>query len=196
MDDTLKKFVIDGGERSVQDIVSKLLFISKIREGEKINISRLTLCQDNWSTKVYRTLGRESRCSTLEFIREVFGEAFDLSSKYLNTDNKFYRDIGTMILTNLQKSKAGLTNLTKTYAEDRMFISKIETLTSTLETKYDDILRQTSSLCETEISKFSSAESRLSSTGTRSSSAGSNDGSNFVGSSPVYIVGDEFVNNE
>lgn len=143
MDGTTKSFAIDGSERSVQDIVSKLRFISKIREGEKLDVSSLTL-GEGLRTSLYRTViaRSESRDTTLEFIREVVHEAFNLASKYLRKEETFFKDIGQMVITSLHECKSGLLNLIKTYAEDRMFISKLETLMKTLETKTMDLQRQ------------------------------------------------------
>jgi len=144
MDGTMKSFVIDGSERSVQDIVSKLKFISKIREGQKLDVQSLTLCEDGMGTALYRTLVArgESRENALEFVRGVIGEAFELATKYLHKPEKFFKDIGQMIIIALHESKAGLAHLAKTYEHDHMFISKLETLTKTLETKTLDLQRQ------------------------------------------------------
>lgn len=144
MGSQLKSFVIDGSEHSVQSTISKLKFISKIKEGEKIDVSTLTLCDSSWLSSLYRTLLRrgESREATLIFIRGVIGEAFDLAYIYLCKEERFYRDIGKTIIISLQESKSGLLKLTNSYSDDRMFVSKIEALISTLDTKIKDLERQ------------------------------------------------------
>lgn len=143
-DDSLKSFVIDGSERSVQDIVSKLKFISKIKEGEIMDVQTHSLTEWSIGTSVYRTfIARgESRKSALEFFRSVIGEAFDLATKYLSSSEKFFQDIGMMIVIALQESKAGITNHAKTYSSDRFHVSKVETLIKTLDTKADDLTRK------------------------------------------------------
>lgn len=144
MGSQLKSFVIDGSEHSVQSVISKLKFISKIKEGEKIDVSTLTLCDNTWLSSLYRTLLRrgESREATLIFIRGVLGEAFDLAYNYLCREERFYKDIGKTIIISLQESKSGLSQLANSYLDDRMFISKIEALISTLDTKIKDLERQ------------------------------------------------------
>nr|QBK86401.1 MAG: uncharacterized protein LCMAC102_01960 [Marseillevirus LCMAC102] len=146
---TLKSFVIDGSERSVQDIVSKLKFMSKIKEGEIVDVQSLTLMEKGWGTSAYRTLVArgESRKATLEFFRIVIGEAFDLASRYLKRDGQFFHDIGSMIVVALQEAKSGLANHSKTYKDDRMHMSKIETLVQTLDTRSIDLTRQIEDLC-------------------------------------------------
>jgi len=137
----MKSFVVDGSERSVQDIISKLKFIAKIQDGEKLDVCSLTLHKDTLGTSLYRTIVArdESRDRALEFIRCVIGEAFDLASKYRRKEESFFKKIGEMIILALKESRAGLLNLTKTYELDRMFVSKLETLMVTLDTKTEDL---------------------------------------------------------
>ena len=70
----LNNFVKDGGERSVQDIVSKLKFISKIKEGELVDVHSLTVMEAGVPTSIYRTFftRSESRKITLDFLRDIF----------------------------------------------------------------------------------------------------------------------------
>ena len=73
MDDTsLRNFAIDGADRNVQDVVSKLRFLSKIKKGEKINVATLTLSEDNWINNFHRCISAiESREMSLDFIKRV-----------------------------------------------------------------------------------------------------------------------------
>lgn len=140
----LKSFVIDGSEHSVQGIISKLKFVSKVGEGEIINVSTFTLCKKSWSTSLYRTLLQqgESREATLMFARGLTGEALDLAYDFLLKKERFYKDIGKMIITALKECKPGLFELMKSYEEDRMFVSKMEALIDTLDAKIKDLERQ------------------------------------------------------
>jgi hypothetical protein len=142
---SVKNFVTDGSERSVQDTVSKLKFLAKIKSGEKVDIQSLKMViADDWGSRLYRTViaRGESRDATLEFARGVIGEAFDLAQRYLAREQAFFRQIGNMIVQSLQESKSGLTNLAKTYQSDQMYASRIETLIATLDTKTEDLARQ------------------------------------------------------
>lgn len=136
--------MVDGSDRSAQDIVSKLKFIAQIKEGEKIDVQSLKVVPDHWISKLYRTLVArgESREATLEFIRGVVGEAFDLISEYLPRDQGFFQQIGYLIVQSLQDAKVGLVNLGQTYHEDRMFFARLDTLIETINTKTEDINRQ------------------------------------------------------
>lgn len=139
----LKACALDGGERSVQDIVSKLKFLSKIKKGEKLDVNSLLLYPDNFQTTVYRTLMTkgESRTATLKFMITLFNDAFDLASKYLRKDDVFLKEIGNMIVSSLQESKSGIEGFIGTYSDDRMFVAQLETLNKTLDAKLVDLNR-------------------------------------------------------
>jgi len=138
---SMKEFVVDGGQHSVQDIISKLKFISTLKPGEKIDVASLSIQPDTLASRLYRTiLARgESRMGTLEFIRQTLGEAFDIISTYSNKDDIFNNKINQMLTTALTSAKIGIAGLTETYKDDRMFISRIETLVGTLNAKIIEI---------------------------------------------------------
>jgi len=138
---SMKNFVIDGGQRSVQDIISKLKFISTIKPGEKIDVASLSVQTDSLMGRIYRTiLARgESRAASLEFIRQTLGEAFDLASAYAGREDPFNRKIGQMILAALLAAKSGIIGLSETYKDDRMFVSRVEILVGTLEARITDV---------------------------------------------------------
>ena len=133
----LNNFVKDGSERSVLDIVSRLKFISKIKEGELVDVHSSTIMEAGWQSSVYRTFftRREGRKITLDFFRQSISNAFDMITLYLNMKDVFYRQIGVMIFETLQESKSGISNHGKTYRNDRMYVSQIETLILTLDTE-------------------------------------------------------------
>jgi hypothetical protein len=101
-----------------------------------------------WYTSTYRTIFArgEGRKATLEFFRQVIGEAFDLATRYLSSDRNFFQKIGEMIVDALQESKAGIVNHARTYHGDRMHVAQIETLLRTLNTKLEDLQRRIFSL--------------------------------------------------
>jgi len=142
-DTTLKNFVIDGSDRSVQDIVSKLKFIAQIQEGDVVDVRSLTLMKKSWGTSAYRTFFArdEGKSMTLEFFRSVIGEAFSLSSEYLKQDEPFLKEIGDMIIRSLSEAKCGLDEYIKTNSKCHMHIAQIQTLIETLNTKITDLNR-------------------------------------------------------
>lgn len=137
---TLKCFSLDGREKSVQDIVSKLKFISKIAVGEIVDVASLTLMDRNWKTSAYRTiLARgESREGTFELFSETACLAFEMAAEYLSDKTAFFYNIGVMIIDAIQEAKQGILNHSKTYADDKMFVARSETLIKTIEAKIKD----------------------------------------------------------
>lgn len=140
----MKSFTIEGGEKEVNEVVSKLRFISKMKEGEKLDVQTLRLYENCATTALHRTFiaRNESRERTLEFIRESTQDAFNLTMKYLTKQEHFYKDVGSMIIKAIQEIKPALVGLKKTYEDDRMFVAKVETFEGTLDTKILDLKRQ------------------------------------------------------
>lgn len=131
-------FVIDNSDKNVYDIVSKLLFLSKIKVGEKINTHEFCLEENTWWTTIKRTIFRDqSRDKSLEFIRSLIDSALEITTKCFESSEELHKNIGLFIITTLENSHNGINNLAETYNEDRMFVSKIETLLGILKEKTD-----------------------------------------------------------
>lgn len=137
----IKSFIIDGSERSVQDTVSKLKFISKIQVGEVVDVHSLTLSPISFVTSVYRTIVArgESREHTLDFFRRTIQDAFDLTIECLQREETFFKDTGIIIVTAINESKRGIINHSETYGDDRMYTSKIDTLIISIDTRLKDL---------------------------------------------------------
>jgi hypothetical protein len=134
---------IGRSDPEIQEVMSKLNFISKIQYQEKIDLSSMTICYNGLSTKVYRTVvnlfGRgESSENTVKFISETIDAALNTIKKYRGPD-AFSMKIRNLITTEIQNSKAGLNNLSKTYADDRYFSAEIESIIKILDTKIQSI---------------------------------------------------------
>lgn len=139
---SLKEGSFGVDEQKIQDIMSKLLFVSKIKKGERLDVQNLQLEQTNMITSVYRTIfmrGSESRNKTLNFITELVNESLNVANKCIHSSNKFQSEVGNSLLDSLLQSKEGIQNLTETYKDDRMFVSKIETLLNILDKKINHI---------------------------------------------------------
>lgn len=143
---TLKDFILNGGDRSVQDIMSCLKFISKIKVGDVVDVGSRTLMKKCISTSLYRTMiaRKEGRGKALDFFRVTIGESLDVASEYLKIDknaNTFYKDIATVIINSLNDVKKGIINHSKTYAYDCDHVSKIETLLDFLDIEIKELVR-------------------------------------------------------
>lgn len=138
-------FLTTINEKSAHELVSKLKFISKIKQREKIDIEYLQVVSaDSWLNSFYRTFisRSESRDSTLEFVKNIIKEAFELSYKYLNCDGEYSKNIGKMLIKSIVESKIGLKNLADTYSDDRLYESEIDAFILFIDTKINDIDKQ------------------------------------------------------
>lgn len=131
--------ITDGGHNSVQDVISKLRFISMLKPGERIDVTSLSIQADTWIMRLYRTtIARgESRNTTLDFIRNTLNRAFDLIAIYKKTNDPFNSKISQMIISSMNAAKGGILSLIETYKDDRMFVSRVETLISTFDAKIE-----------------------------------------------------------
>ena len=132
---------MDQDDRQFQEVMSKISFISKLRPGEKIDISSLTIQPDTLSTSVYRTVfaNGESRGVTYEYVQTAIFEGLDLSQKFIKKGDVTSKKMSDMIINNLLESKNGQESLKKTYISDRMFVSKMEILIATMGVKIAEI---------------------------------------------------------
>lgn len=140
---SIKHFVVNGDEKSVQDTLSKLKFISKIKCGEKLDVESLSVQETSVILSFIRTFFRnESRSRTITFIRTTYGEAFELVESYLKQgESSFNKSIADLFLMTIADSQTGLENLTKTYVDDRMFVAKIDTILDTIKAKLKEFTK-------------------------------------------------------
>jgi len=134
---TSKGFIIDGSERSVQDVMSKLLFISKIQEGQIMNVYNHTLFEASWYTSIVRTIFTrdETRGKTLEFFRRTLQDAFNILETCIedrSKSNELFDPMIVKLIHSIEESMKGIGNHGKTYSTDTMHISMVEALLHTM----------------------------------------------------------------
>ncbi len=136
---TIRNFTIDGKVRDVQELLSKLRFLSKIQKGEKLEIvSKLSLIDGgSWINAFIRTVNgsKESREHAFEFIQKVCEEGLEVATSFLNTQDTFQHEVGNMIIQALKEAQDGIKNHMDTYKSDRMFGSQVETFLKLLNAK-------------------------------------------------------------
>lgn len=139
----IRNFTIDGKDRDVQELLSKLRFLSKIQKGEKLQIvAKLSLVDGgSWYNAFIRTVGggKESREHAFEFIQRVCEEGLEVASFFFATTDSFQHEVGMMIINALKESQNGIKNHMDTYKLDRMFGSKVETFINLLNAKLVDL---------------------------------------------------------
>lgn len=139
----IRNFTIDGKDRDVQLLLSKLRFLSKIQKGEKLQIvSKLSLVDGgSWYNAFIRTVGggKESREHAFEFIQQVCEEGLEVASFFFGSGDTFQHEVGMMIIAALKESQVGIKNHMDTYKTDRMFGSTVETFINILNAKLGDL---------------------------------------------------------
>lgn len=125
----LHNFVVDSADKSVQTILNKLCLLSKLQEGEKIDVTTMCLQDDTWWTRLLRTIGggEQNRNSTLEFIKRLTDDALDVIERCFASPQQIHIKLGEEILRKLTDAIKGINNLYVTYKDDRYFISRLET---------------------------------------------------------------------
>ena len=163
----IKKF-IKMDTTTENEIISRLKFIGKIQQGDKINVKYMCIQPDTYYTKLSRTIfNQDSRSNTLNFLRNTVHKSFHLINKYIDTDLNNVtcissRDVPSLsqhpsgsreagginlinkkkcenILTDLKKSTSGLICMKDTYLHDIKFICDIDTLLQEINLKILEI---------------------------------------------------------
>jgi len=133
-----KGFNISGKEHSLEEMLSKLKFISRIKEGDKINVGSMSIVKPDYYSRICRTMSGETRDDGLEFIRIVIRKSIELAQYYMNCkeeDCEFNRDVADLIIKNINDAKKGIENYSKTYGPDVKFATELETILETTNIK-------------------------------------------------------------
>ena len=123
-------------EDNNHDTLTRLKFLSKIRKGEKINVSANTLQPDSFVTSLSRSIfNTDNRQNTLTYIQNSINSAFQLFNIYIASTKLSEKTLAQQILSDICASKNGIRNLIITYQEDTMFCCSIETYLQTIDAK-------------------------------------------------------------
>lgn len=134
----------------IEDINSKLRFLSKIKKGERLRIDGLSVVENTWTAKFLRAWdtwrdsknveeAKEGREKTLEFIRDVYDSGFKFASSIIKDTSSYSSDLWNMLIKNLKDAQPGITNLMVYYERDTLYISKMETFMELLNAKINDL---------------------------------------------------------
>jgi hypothetical protein len=113
----------------LQNTLQKLCFISKIKEGQKINVNyRPTIVGNgSWLYSYYesffRSMNGEGRESTINYLKQVIAEAIRLLENY-----KSHQQQIKYLINLMQEAKKGIKNLRVTYYNDIHIVSQLDIL--------------------------------------------------------------------
>lgn len=144
--ESAKHFTQTGDEHVINDVISKLRFISKVKRGEKLNVKEFFVRDnDDITQRMIRTFRNrllyedgENKAATLTFFSKVTDTALNLICFYRRqTDNTFNNNIAKMLTENLEDALNGMEATIKTYETDRIFSSQLETMIATLKLRLE-----------------------------------------------------------
>ena len=126
-------------EDSNHETITRLKFLSKIRKGEKINVSDGSLQPDSYFTSLSRSvLNTDNRQNTLTYIQNSINSGFQLFTTYIRSDKTSEKMIANQIIGDIEESKNGIRNLKNTYQDDTMFCCSIDTYLQTIDAKIEE----------------------------------------------------------
>jgi len=125
-----------------KDIPALLLFISRVNEGEKIVTTNCSINDsDNLWDKFKRTvIYSENRHKTLRWITDIIDQALERYDQLmLDTEVPFKNSengkLAENLLANIEKSKEGIRNMKKTYADDTYHCARLDELLNNIDIK-------------------------------------------------------------
>lgn len=120
-----------------KETISKLKFIGKIQNGDKLT-KAMTIQTDSYLTQLYRTIFQENRQRTLAFLEETVNKSFEILKCYEKSKKKSDQLMCMYLMEDLKNSKSGLNNIKKTYEKDIKFCCDIDTLLQMIEAKLSE----------------------------------------------------------
>jgi hypothetical protein len=136
----------------IEEVMSRLLFINKIRPQTKIEVSTLKLRSTGQLDRLYRWwfTPEENKETSYGFLKSTFEEAFTVITLLQHHENKSYsQHIIEAIVVYIQNALSGLPKLAETYrTDDGIFVSKLQTLGDIIQIKLKDMKLTTSDKTE------------------------------------------------
>ena len=119
-----------NNEMSIEEhseIISRLKFIGKIQEGEKINVKYMYVQPSSMLTRLSRSFVHiDNRRNAFNFIVRTVSRSFDIIFIYLNSEKICDRELAREIIKDVKDSKSGIKCLKKTYKSDLMMCCEFE----------------------------------------------------------------------
>jgi hypothetical protein len=118
------------------ELISRIKFISKIKQGDKINTRGFFIQNDTLLSKLSRSfLYQDSRVNTINFISETLLQVFHLLKLYVTTDKLSDISMCINVIEDIGNMKKGIVNLQNTYQDDAIIVSKLETFVQEIDSK-------------------------------------------------------------
>jgi hypothetical protein len=118
------------------ELISRIKFISKIKQGDKINTKGFFIQNDSLLSKISRSfLYQDTRTNTINFISETLLQVFHLLKLYVSTEKLSDISMCINVIEDIINMKKGIINLQNTYQDDAIIVSKFETFVQEIDSK-------------------------------------------------------------
>lgn len=134
--EVLREYHVSGNETKFERIISDLIFLSKLKTTQKINVSTKEIIGDSLPERAYRTyLQVEKKETTLKFVKKVIAEAIDQLYFFKSMKEPFYHQLADIIMEEIINAKKGILALAETYSEYDSISSDIEAIVKSINVK-------------------------------------------------------------
>jgi len=135
--DILREFHVSGNEKKFQKIISELKFLSKVKPGQKINVSTKELINKSYFDVFYRSYlrGAENKHITLEYVSRIINESIDQLYFFKSLKDPFYHQLSDIIKQEIINSKKGINSLITTYIKFDELSSEYESIITSINVK-------------------------------------------------------------
>ena len=121
-----------------QEVISRLKFIGKINNGEKINTLHMYVQPSGLCTTISRTfINQDNRMNTLNFCRDTIQRSFELLITFERSENQTDNLLYTNVVHDLKKAINGLNNIKLTYISDTKFCCDMDTIIQDITSRID-----------------------------------------------------------
>lgn len=127
------------------DLIARLKLIGLLNKGDKIDTKYMVVQPCGIITKIARSLGKDDRYDTLEFLNITIQKSFELLTSQLDVKkdkNALCNMFAINIVKDLKKSIDGINHLKDTYDNDKLFICKLDFLSEEVQVKIQDFIAQ------------------------------------------------------
>ena len=122
------------------DTISKLKFLSRIQQGEKINVKNMFVQPEGLATRISRSFFHlDNRNNTLNFVKSTITQSFNILYSFLNTGTICQKNMCLNIIEDIIKSKDGISNLKITYSGDVMLCCQLDTIIQEIDAKIQEL---------------------------------------------------------
>lgn len=138
MNDTIKNYMTGGSEDKVNDVLTRLDFISTLKSGERFNPKSLEIRDGSYVSMLMGMLGYEGdKWASYNFINETINEGIEQYYMYRTYSQSFYKNISNELYSSLKRCEAGIRSQMDTYKGCRKLVSKYSTLIKLMKAKID-----------------------------------------------------------